>query len=103
MIERRSRERQQLPHFLPGFILDAKARTPLPSVLANVTGSGLGLVTDREIAKGTGLILVTLRAEIELEVIWCENESGHWRVGLTACDSSMNLEKHFSALWQRCA
>ena len=101
--ERRNRQRQKLPSFLPGFILTADKREPVPAVLVDVVGQGLGVMTDRELSTDTKLVLVTLNGEIHLEVAWCEKSGSQWRSGLTTTDLALNLERLFSGLWERCA
>jgi len=101
--DRRNRQRQKLPSFLPGFILTADKREPVPAVLVDVVGQGLGVMTDRELPKDAKLVLVTLKGEIHLEVAWSEKSGTQWRSGLTTSDLAINLERLFSGLWERCA
>jgi len=115
----RDEDRMDLPAEYPALFRRTSDGAVIDGVMINISNTGIGIRTSREIPLNTELDFVTLDKKIAFKVIWCSPEEvaaadngpgatqgstyRAYRVGLELNGVTANLARTFKWMWDRWA
>lgn len=111
----RDEDRMDLPAEYPALFRRTSDGAVIDGVMINISNTGIGIRTSREIPLHTELDFITLDKKIAFKVIWCSPEVAAdesassaagdraYRVGLELNGVTANLARTFKWMWDRWA
>lgn len=95
--DKRSNRRVGIGAVLPIHVVRAADGACIPCRIIDASSSGIGVLSDGELALGDVIIFKTVRRSFPLKVTWCEKTERGFKCGLELADPSQDLEALFTA------